>query len=106
MLGLSYIEHTLAAMFYGTGRDDLERANISTLLREALNHGWITTAEHENLNKAREIRNSVTHFRKPMHEETLESRSVDGEEMIYEIIEEDARHIIETVYRMLGKNAV
>jgi hypothetical protein len=28
MLGLSFLEHSLASLLYGTGRNDLERANI------------------------------------------------------------------------------
>ena len=39
VLGLSYIEHNLAALFYGSGRNDLERASISALLKEAAECG-------------------------------------------------------------------
>src|SRR5262249_37427609 len=63
MLGLAYIERTLAAEFYAAGRDDLERASISTLLREALSAGWITNEESAQIDTARDIRNRFTHFR-------------------------------------------
>src|SRR2546423_8462803 len=75
ILGLSYIEHTLAAMFYAAGRNDLERGSISTLLREAVSTGWITQAEFDNLDRAREIRNPITHFRRPLHDDTVEYRA-------------------------------
>lgn len=72
VLGLSYIEHTLASLFYASGRNDLERASISTLLREALNCGWINQIEFDNLQRAREVRNPITHFRRPGYDDTIE----------------------------------
>jgi hypothetical protein len=105
MLGLSFIEHTLAATFYASGRNDLQRAGISTLLQEAVKHGWLTPAEFENLDHAREIRNRITHFRPPLHDHTIEYRSVTENEMPYTLIENDARHVIQAVFHLLGKNA-
>lgn len=106
VLGLAYIEQTLAALFYATGRNDLERANISTLLREAINYGWVNQTEFDNLERAREIRNPVTHFRRPLHDSTVEYRAVTQNELPYTVIEEDARHVMETVLHLLDKNAV
>jgi hypothetical protein len=105
VLGLSYIEHTLAAMFYAAGRNELERASISTLLREAVRVGWITQAEFDNLDRAREIRNPVTHFRRPLHDDTVEYRAATQNDLPYNIIEEDAQHVMETVFHLLGKTA-
>ena len=105
VLGLSHIEHTLAALFYMAGRNDLERATISTLLREAKTEGWVTETEFDNLERARKVRNPITHFRRPLHDETVEYRAVAQNELPYTIIEEDAQHVMETVLRLLGKNA-
>jgi hypothetical protein len=104
VLGLSYIEHTLAGLFYTSGRNDLERANISTLLQEALDYGWINQTEFDNLQHAREIRNPVTHFRRPLHTNTIEYRAVIHNELPYTIIEEDAQHVMETVLHLLSKH--
>ena len=104
VLGLSYIEHTLAGLFYTSGRDDLERASISKLLTEALDYGWINQTEFENLQRARKVRNPVTHFRKPGYEDTVEHRSVLKNEVPYHILEEDAQHVMEAVLHLLGKN--
>lgn len=41
VLGMAYVERTLAALFYGAGRSDLENASISKLLREAVEHGCL-----------------------------------------------------------------
>lgn len=106
VLGLSYIEHTLAGLFYASGRDDLERASISTLLKEALNYDWIDEREFNNLQHARQLRNPITHFRRPLDDETVEYRSVMQNELPYAIIEEDAQHVVETVLHLLAKNAV
>ena len=89
----------------GAGRDDLERASISRLLREALSAGWITNDEFADIDKAREIRNSFTHFRRPLHDEGLERRALDRAEHPYALIEEDARNIIQIVYQVLARNA-
>ena len=105
VLGIAYIERTLAALFYATGRNDLERASLTRLLKEALNHDWIDQREYANLQRARQIRNPITHYRKPGDNETIEYRAVTGNELPYSIIEEDARHVMETTLRLLEKNA-
>ena len=106
VVGLSYIEQTLASLFYAFGRNDLERASISTLLRESLKHGLIDQIDYENLEQVRRIRNPVTHFRKPGHGDTIAYRMVAQNEMPYTIIEEDARHVMEAVLRLVDRNAI
>ena len=76
VLGLSYIDHTLADLFYASGRNDLKRSGISTLLHEALTEGWISQTEVDDLHHAREIRNPITHFREPGHATTIEEPSL------------------------------
>ncbi len=106
VLGLSYIEHTLTGLFFASGHNDLKRVSISTLLKEALNYNWITQTEFDNLDHARKIRNPVTHFREPGHDDTVEYRAVIESELPYKIIEEDAQHVMVTVLHLLGKNAI
>ena len=52
-LGFAFIEHTLAAMFFASGRHDLERANVSKILKEACKLGWLSNEEYQNLIKAK-----------------------------------------------------
>lgn len=106
VLGLSYIEHTLAALFYASGRDDLERAGIAVLLRESLNTGLINHSEFDDLNHAREIRNPVTHFRRPLFDDTVEYRAVEQNELPYSVIEQDAFHVMTMALRLLDKNTI
>lgn len=106
VLGVAFAEHTLAALFYASGRNDLERASASVLLREALDAGWLSPEEHDWLDHARKFRNPVTHFRRPLHASTIEHRSVTENELPYSILEEDARHVMRAAMRLLAKWAV
>jgi hypothetical protein len=106
VLGLSYIEHTLAGLFFVSGRNDLKRVGISTLLEEALDYNWITQEEFSNLDHARKVRNPVTHFRGPGQDDTVEYRAAIESELPYKIIEEDAKHVMVTVLNLVGKNAI
>jgi hypothetical protein len=106
VMGLSFIEHTIASYFYASGRNDLERANISALLLEALKDGLIDQKEFNNLQHAREVRNPITHFRKPGNIDTIEYRMVVQNELPDTIIEDDARHVMEIVLHLLSKQTV
>ncbi len=45
MLSLSFIENTIASVFYASGRNDLQRANLIDLLKKAEKEDLITKAE-------------------------------------------------------------
>jgi hypothetical protein len=104
LLGMAYMEHTLAALFYAAGRSDLERATFSVLLREAVALGWLPQNEFEAFDRARNRRNPISHFRRPLHEETFEYRSAAQREIPYSIVEEDARHVMQAVFGLLARN--
>lgn len=106
VLGLAFIEKTIAAEFYAAGWDDLERSSLSNLLREAQNARWLSEEEYEAFDHARRIRNPVIHFRHPGHNENIGHRMVDENEYPYTIIEQDARIIVAAVMHMVGRNAV
>ena len=106
VLGMAFVERTLAAEFYAAGRNDLERASISKLLQEARSADWLSEAEYEAFDRARRIRNPVTHFRRPGHCENVERRMVDEDEYPYTVLEQDARTIAAAVMHIVGRNAV
>ncbi len=106
LLGISYIEHTLASLFYASGRNDLKRANFELLLKEALKAKYIDSEEYEQLDKVRKIRNPVSHFRTPGHRESIEFKMVNQEKYPYDIIREEARQVLKVVFKILNKNAV
>jgi len=106
-LGLAYLEITLAALFYGIGgRDDLKRANLTDLLKEALDQNWITLVEFNDLERIRKNRNRVTHFRRPGHPDSLEYQAVTAKEAFYGIIEQDATAVMTACFGMIARNAV
>jgi len=106
MLSLSYIENTLASVFYASGRSDLQRETLLNLLEEAKERGLISESGFAVFNKVREIRNPITHFRKPMDKETIEWRAAKNDRHPYELVEEDAKTALEAVFRMIAKFSI
>lgn len=106
ILGLSFIENTLGAMFFTTGRNDLEKANISTLIAQAFIVGWINSEEEQELEQARTIRNDVTHFRKPAEESSIIHRIKTEEGEIEILLEQKAREVMLVVFKILSRFSV
>ena len=106
LLGLSYVERTLGALFYGAGRNDLQRASLSKLLKEAHTHGLINDIEYNDLERIRGIRNIYAHFRRPGHEDSIEYRANLEDEAPYNIIEKDAVAVMAAVLQLVAKNAI
>ena len=106
VLGIAFVEHTLAARFYANGRDDLERATVQTLLHEARQSGWVTEAEYLELDSVRQLRNPLLHFRRPFHPTTIDQRALQENSEPQKIIEENARRILTASFRILTKAAI
>jgi len=106
MLSISYIENTLASVFYASGRSDLQRASLVNLLEEAKEKGVISESEFAVFNKVREIRNPVTHFRKPTDKENIEWRAIKNDRHPYELVEEDAKTALKAVFRMIAQFSI
>jgi hypothetical protein len=97
---------TLAATFYGSGRNDLQRATSEKLFKEARCAGWLRESDLATFEKARRLRNPLVHFRVPLHEDLPESRSFKEDRDPYEVVESDAKQILEVVFRLVAQNAV
>ena len=106
ILGMAYIERSLAAWLYASGRNDLKRATFRKLLEEAQAVGWLTTPEHAALERVRQLRNPLAHFRAFGHPETVERRAIDESVNAYELIERDAREVLAAVMAMLKRHAI
>ena len=106
LLGLAYIERTLAALLYGSGRSDLERASLSALLKVAYSEGVIESNEFQDMERIREERNSYAHFRKPLHKDSVDVRALREDETPYKIIEQDSTAVMATAVKLVAKNAV
>ncbi len=103
LLGIAYLETALAASFYASGRNDLQTASFSKLLNEALSVGLISIDEYQEMDRVRNERNAYGHYRRPLHEELIESRALKGDELPYDIIERDATAVMRLLLRIIGK---
>ena len=106
LLGLAYVEQTLAALFYGAGRNDLERASFSVLLKEARAGGLIADSQFQDLEEIRVKRNTHAHFRRPGHEDSIEARAILEHAPPYSVIEQDATAVMTAALQLVAKNAV
>jgi hypothetical protein len=106
VLGLAFIERTLAALFYAAGRDDLERASIFDLLREAHDRRLLSNDEFQRLDEVRMLRNPVTHFRAPLAPDTVEARALRAAQPPYSLLEADAEKVMEAVLHIHARHTV
>ena len=106
LLGLAYIEQTLAALFYQIGRSNLQRAGLFTLIREAHAERLIGNNEFQDMERIREKRNGYAHFRRPLHDSSIETRSLLEELAPYDVIEQDATSVILVVLQLVDKNKI
>ena len=106
VLGLAFVERILAAKFCASGRDDLVQAGGQSLLKEARQCGWITDAEFDQLDRIRQLRNPLVHFRLPTDTETVERQAVQQQYHPEQIIEDYARSVLGAVFGILAKEAI
>jgi hypothetical protein len=104
LLGIAFVELTLAAKLYAVGRSDLKRASFSKLLEEAVKTGWISNVEHTQFTRVRVLRNRVAHFREPGARETIQHDAIAQQTLPYELLEEDARMVMNVAMRFLQKD--
>jgi hypothetical protein len=76
------------------------------LFKEARSAGWLSESDLAAFDKARRLRNPLIHFRAPLHEDLPESRSFREEREPHEVVETDAKQILEVVFRLVARNAV
>jgi hypothetical protein len=67
---------------------------------------WISEEEFDLFEKVRKLRNPLTHFRTPMHEELPDFRAFCEGSEPHEVVEGDAKQILELVFRLVERNAV
>jgi hypothetical protein len=106
VLGMAFAERTLASWLHASGRTDLKRANLSRLMEEAVISGWLNSEERTAIDDARRLRNPIAHFRKFGESDGVESRTVTEGKPPYELIEQDCRHVMRVMYRLLARNTV
>lgn len=103
VLGLSFVEYTLGGAFWMDDKEKFSEEGLAKLIERALDKGWISKDEATALDLARETRNSVTHFRNPFQEGRLERRAFNQNKVDYQLMEDDAEHVMETILKLLLK---
>jgi hypothetical protein len=76
LLALAFIERCLAALFYGAGWNDLERASLHTLSNQARSLGVLDAEYFNELESLRKLRNPLAHFRSYESDDRIEVRAV------------------------------
>ena len=96
---MAFIEHCLASQFFEMGKDKIALSkNLPTLFKEAYKYSMISKDELETLNRARINRRTIAHFRAESGGSIafeLEKRQIDQNRHSYEILEDDAREILQ-----------
>ena len=103
ILGLSFIEKTLASQLFGSGNDEYKDAPLIKIMKGALEKGWINIEEYQQIESAKSIRNRVVHFREPIDRDSIEYIVLDRNKFPYRIIEEEARYILNISFNILSK---
>lgn len=105
VLGLAFLESTLAGAFYCDGQKGISHGSVFDMAKTALKREWLTEEDHKTLERVRELRNPVTHFRKPGHEERIEARACREQSDDKAVLEKDARQVLQAVFHLLPKIA-
>lgn len=105
MLGLAFLENTLAGAFFCLGGKRLARGELSEIEEEALRRRWLSKEDHAALQRIRRLRNLITHFRKPVHRKRIEARVSFEQSDERAVLESDAREVLQVVFRLLPKLA-
>jgi hypothetical protein len=105
VLGLAFVENSLAGELYCTGQKRLSRGKLCDIEKEALKRGWLSEQDHTKLERIRKLRNPVTHFREPGDGERIEARAYREQSDEGAVIENDAREVLQAVFQLLPKIA-
>ena len=106
VMGLSYIEHTLAGLFVAAGRKELENAGVEVLAKEALSLSLLKQKDFDIIKEAALKRDAKLSIGRSV------GKIAQGQPMIQEdaresaIYEEDGRRVMSVVVRLLDKKIV
>jgi hypothetical protein len=106
VMGLSYIEHTLAGLFEAAGRKELENAGVEVLAQEAMSLSLLKQKEFDIIKEAARKRDAKLSARRSVGERGLSQPMIDEDEKESAIYEEDGRKVMYVVTRLLDKKMV
>lgn len=106
VMGLSYIEHTLAGLFTAAGRRELENAGVEVLAKEAMALSLLKQQDFDIVKEAAHKRDAKLSIGRSV------GKVSEGQPMIHEderdsaVYEEDGRKVMSVVIRLLDKKMV
>ncbi len=106
VLGVAFLERSLAARINGVGENALERAHLPELLPIAQERGWLTAEECARIDTLRGMRNPLIHFRGPGDLSRFEWKAVLRNVAPYTVFEEDARAVLEATLHYVERSAI
>ena len=106
VLGFSLIERTVAGRLAFIGEKTAAMLKSEPLLKAALARKWLTDEEHLALDELRKLRNPIVHFRDHLSDVRPEVRAALNARTTEQVLEADAKRILETVIHVLKKTAL
>jgi len=106
VLAFSLVERTVAGRLAFVGDNSGALAKSEALLKNALERGWLKKEEHECLDKLRKLRNPIVHFRDHLSETRPEVRAALTARTTEQVLEHDAKQILEATIHVLQKTAL
>lgn len=106
VLGFSLIERAIAGRLSHVGDKKAAKGRSEELMVSALNKGWLSQTEFDHIKELRALRNPVVHFREHLDKSRPEFRATVNEQETSQMLESDARRILEAAIHVLGKTAI
>ena len=106
VMGLSYIEHTLAGLFSAAGRKELENAGLEVLASEAMSLALLKQKEFDIIKEATKKRDAKFASRRFVDLQNVDNTIVEEDKEVSAVYEEDGRKVMTVVVRLLDKKIV
>ena len=106
VMGLSYIEHTIAGLFAAAGRKELENAGVEVLAREAMSLALLKQSDFDIVKEATKKRDAKFTVRRSVDFHEAENPIIEENEEDSAVYEEDGRRVMSVVVRLLEKKMV
>ena len=106
VLGFSLVERTIAGRLSHVGEKKEAKGSSEELMSSALRNGWLSQTEVDKINELRALRNPVVHFREHLASSRPEVKATQSGRDTMQMLEGDAKRILEAAIHVLGKTAL
>jgi len=106
VMGLSYIEHTLAGLFAAAGRRELENSGVEVLAKEAMALSLLKQKDFDIIKEAAQKRDAKLSLGRSVGNVSRGQPMIQEDEKDSIIYEEDGRKVMSVVIRLLDKKMV